>query len=121
MYTILCRTTFQSFACKDIDVGESFHQNDFTVDCNSDTYLAYAAVAGIFIAIYPIGIIVVFAALLYANRKVLGDRAGGATHIGKWWSGDLETFNFLVDGYRRTTFWFEIVDFCRCGATSMLH
>jgi hypothetical protein len=28
VYTILCRTTFQSFACMDIDDGESFHQNE---------------------------------------------------------------------------------------------
>ena len=69
--------------------------------------------AAIFIAIYPIGIIAVFVALLYLNRKVLGDQAGGAAHAGKWWAGDLETFHFLVDGYRRETFWYEIVDFFR--------
>ena len=28
VYTILCRTTFQSFACMDIDLLESFHQNE---------------------------------------------------------------------------------------------
>jgi hypothetical protein len=26
VYTILCRTTFRSFACQKIDEGESFHQ-----------------------------------------------------------------------------------------------
>jgi hypothetical protein len=26
VYTILCRTTFRSFACQEIDEGESFHQ-----------------------------------------------------------------------------------------------
>jgi hypothetical protein len=26
VYTILCRTTFRSFACQEIDAGESFHQ-----------------------------------------------------------------------------------------------
>jgi hypothetical protein len=74
-------------------------------------------VAAIFIAIYPIGIIALFVALLCANRKVLGDQAGGAAHVGKWWAGDLETFHFLVDGYRRETFWYEIVDFIRCDPT----
>ena len=66
--------------------------------------------------IYPIGIVAIFVALLYLNRKVLGDQAGGAEAADSWWSGDLETFNFLVDGYRRETFWYEIVDFLRCGA-----
>jgi hypothetical protein len=77
VYTILCRTTFQSFAGKDIDDGESYHQNDFTVDCNSDGYQVYAVFAVIFIAIYPIGIVAFFVALLYLNRKVLGGQAGG--------------------------------------------
>ena len=26
VYTILCRTTFRSFACQEIDAGESYHQ-----------------------------------------------------------------------------------------------
>lgn len=30
VYTILCRTTFRSFACHDIDM-ESFHQTDYTI------------------------------------------------------------------------------------------
>ena len=87
--------------------------NSFTVDCNSGSYRVYAIVAGVFIVIYPIGIVAVFVALLYLNRKVLGDQAGGAEAAGKWYSGDLETFHFLVDGYRRETFWYEIVDFIR--------
>ena len=63
VYTILCRTTFQSFACTEIDQDESFHQNDFTVDCNSGGYQAYSVVAAIFILIYPIGIVTIFVAL----------------------------------------------------------
>jgi hypothetical protein len=121
VYTILCRTTFQSFACKDIDEGESYHQNDFSVDCNSGGYQAYAVIAGVFIVIYPIGIVAIFVALLYLNRKVLGDQAGGAEAAGSWWSGDLETFTFLVDGYRRETFWYEIVDFIRCRTANDQH
>ena len=114
VYTILCRTTFQSFACTDIDAGESFHQNDFTVDCNSGGYQAYAVVAAIFIVIYPIGILTIFVALLYLNRHALGEQAGGGEHAGEWWSGGLETFDFLVDGYRRGAFWYEILEFLRC-------
>ena len=90
--------------------------NSFTVDCTSGGYRVYAIVAGVFIVIYPIGIVAIFVALLYLNRKVLGDQAGGAETAGKWYSGDLETFSFLVEGYRRETFWYEIVDFTRYGA-----
>ena len=67
-------------------------------------------VAGIFIAVYPIGLVALITALLYLNRDVLGERTSGADHAGKWWSGDLETFSFLVDGYRREAFWCEICE-----------
>ena len=33
VYTILCRTTFRSFACQDIDEGESFHQVSRSTRC----------------------------------------------------------------------------------------
>ena len=88
-------------------------RNSFTVDCNSDAYKAYAVFAAVFIVIYPIGIIATFVVLLYLNRHTLGDQAGGGDHCDKWWSGGLETFDFLVDGYRRGAFWYEILEFLR--------
>ena len=88
--------------------------NSFTVDCNSDDYQTYAVFAAVFIVIYPIGIIALFVALLYLNRHALGEHAGGGDHGTKWWSGGLETFDFLIDGYRRGTFWYEILEFLRC-------
>jgi hypothetical protein len=63
---------------------------------------------------YPVGIPVFFGILLYRNHSVLGSKAS-ASHISrdKWWYGDLDTFDFLVDGYRRETFWYELVEFTR--------
>lgn len=52
------------------------------------------------------GIPLMFAVLLWLNRDVLGGRVGGVRISGKWWYGDDETFNFLVDGYRPETFWY---------------
>ena len=108
VYTILCRTTFRSFACHDIE-QESYHQTDYTIDCNSSAYKAYRVVAVFFVALYPVGIVAVFAALLYLNRRVLGSHVGGAQTSHKWWYGDRETLDFLVDGYRPATFWYELV------------
>ena len=113
VYTILCRTTFRSFACQTIDEGESFHQTDYTIDCNSNEYKAYAVAAAIFICIYPVGIPSIFGFVLYWNRWVLGGNMSGGQNADKWWYGDSETLDFLVDGYRRPCFWFELVDFMR--------
>ena len=70
--------------------------------------------------IYQIGIIAIFVALLYLNRKVLGEQAGGVADTASWWSDELETFDFLVDVYRRETLWYEIVDFIRCRASIVI-
>ena len=113
VYVILCRTTFQSFAFHEIDEFQSYHSNDYSVDCNSGAYQAYAVAAAIFIAFYPVGILVLFASLLYLNRGVLSGRTSSIENDGKWWSGGRETFDFLVDGYRSETYWYEVVDFLR--------
>ena len=113
VYTILCRTTFRSFACQTIDEGESFHQTDYSIDCNSAAYKAYAVAAACFIGIYPVGIPLAFVSLLYWNRGVLGGNSSGGQDASKWWYGDITTLDFLVDGYRSPCFWFELVEFFR--------
>ena len=96
-----------------MDPGESYHRSDYTIDCNSAAYEAYAVVAIFFIFIYPIGVPTCFGALLFWNRDVLGGNLSGGQHANKWWYGDGETLDFLVDGYRAETFWFELVEFLR--------
>ena len=88
-------------------------QTDYTIDCNSNGYKAYAVVATCFIFIYPVGVPTCFGALLYWNRHVLGNNLSGGQDVDKWWYGDSETLDFLVDGYRQETFWFEEIDFLR--------
>jgi hypothetical protein len=48
--------------------------------------------------------------LLYWNRRVLGKKVSAGQNVDVWWYGDSETLDFLVDGYRPDTFWFEEVD-----------
>ena len=113
VYTILCRTTFRSFACQTIDEGESYHRTDYTIDCNSETYKAYSVAAAAFIGLYPVGIPTMFALVLYWNRSILIGNVSGGKDTDKWWYGDSDTLDFLVDGYQRHCFWFELVDFLR--------
>ena len=94
-------------------LGESFHRSDYNIDCNSDGYEAYAIVAIFFIFLYPVGVPACFGALLFWNRHVLSGNLSGGQHANKWWYGDGETLDFLVDGYRAETFWFEEVEFLR--------
>ena len=66
-----------------------------------------------FIFLYPIGVPTCFGALLFWNRDVLSGNLSGGQHADKWWYGDGDTLDFLVDGYRAETFWFEEVEFLR--------
>ena len=66
-----------------------------------------------FIFIYPVGVPACFGALLFWNRGVLGGNLSGGQNTEKWWYGNGETLDFLVDGYRAETFWFEEVEFLR--------
>ena len=99
-----------------LELRFQYRARSFTVDCNSGSYQVYTGFAAVFIVIYPIGIIALFVALLYLNRHALGEHGCGSEHANKWWSGDMETFDFLVDGYRRSTFWYEILEFLRYEA-----
>jgi hypothetical protein len=80
-------------------------QTDYTINCNSSSYQAYKVAAYLFILVYPVGVPTFFGLLLYWNRDVLGGHASGGQNTGKWWYGDGETFDFLVNGYKKDTFW----------------
>jgi hypothetical protein len=71
-------------SCTRIRVGERYHQTDYTIDCNSNAYKAYAVAATVFIFIYPVGVPTFFCFLLYHNRHILGNHAGGGDNVGKW-------------------------------------
>ena len=70
-------------------------------------------VAIAFIFLYPVGVPACFGALLFWNRRMLSGNLSGGDTTEKWWYGDGETLDFLVDGYRQETFWFEEVEFLR--------
>ena len=74
-----------------------------------DFFQGYRAAAYVFILAYPVGVPAFFGLLLYRNRHVLGRQASAGQHADKWWYGDRETLDFLVNGYRQDAFWFELV------------
>ena len=84
---------------------EEYLARDFRVDCQSQRYEDYQIYAGAMIAVYPVGIPLHYATLLWSNRVALqsGDaEAVERTHL-----------SFLVGSYKQEFFWFEVLDVLR--------
>ena len=99
---------------------------DFSTDCNSFKYTAMQLYAGLMIPIYPIGIPLLYAVLLYRSRFELYP---GLENHGFWsmltpshpsWTAPEEhqlspdhPLDFLVSAYKPRAFWFEVTECVR--------
>ena len=100
---------FQTFRCDSFEydaageVREYLH-NDYALNCQSDEYDATRGTAIFLLIIWPVGVPLLYAALLWASRAALlkGMRTtlSDATH-------------FLSGDYKSTVFWWEPVEMCR--------
>eukprot|EP00953_Heterococcus_sp_UTEX-ZZ885_P041481 21161-Heterococcus_DN1.PRE.3 len=63
---------FQTFSCDYLeDTKESWLRADYSVSCDTDKHTAYKVYAAVMIAVYPIGIPVLYATLLWRHRHSL--------------------------------------------------
>ena len=67
-------TVFGAFSCDYLkDTGESYSDGgyliaDYSIDCGTKEYALYATYSGVMVVVYPIGIPLVFALLLFRKR-----------------------------------------------------
>ena len=68
---------FQAFACDDtFDDGRAVLAADYSISCKTDRWVGFAAYAGIMVAVYPVGIVCLFSALLFKHRKAIDPPLG---------------------------------------------
>ena len=70
-YPTVSSTIFTMFSCRELDMGQSFHVYDTSIDCNGGVYRFMFFVAVVFLVLLPIGVPVTFGILLYKNRERL--------------------------------------------------
>ncbi|CAM9190499.1 unnamed protein product [Ectocarpus sp. 8 AP-2014] len=81
---------FKTFACDDEAVeGESYLRADYSIQCHTDKHGWYKVYAGVMIMVYPVGIPLLYAFILWRNREslnpcvktgaVVNPRADGST------------------------------------------
>ena len=63
------------FACRELDMGQSYHVYDTSIDCNGESYRLMRVVAIVMMLVLPVGIPAAFGALLYRNRAALSGAA----------------------------------------------
>jgi hypothetical protein len=107
VYPTISSVVLRTFVCKPIQTlneetwtieEKSFLRADFSIVCGEGAYPSYAALAGIFTVLYPIGIPAFFFGMLYKYRYRL-DETGIRAQLG-----------FLYDAYTRDMWWFEMLD-----------
>eukprot|EP00752_Nemacystus_decipiens_P008148 g7287.t1 len=72
VFTSTSTVVFKTFACDGEAVeGESFLRADYSLSCNTTRHTWYKVYAGIMIVVYPIGIPLLYAYILWINRESL--------------------------------------------------
>ncbi|CAN0047697.1 unnamed protein product, partial [Ectocarpus fasciculatus] len=81
VFTSTSTVVFKTFACDDQAVeGESYLRADYSLSCNTTTHTWYKVYAGIMIVVYPIGIPLLYAFILWINRDALNPQPRPEAH-----------------------------------------
>eukprot|EP00752_Nemacystus_decipiens_P011444 g10163.t1 len=135
-YSTVSTVIFQTFTCDELaDVDERWLRADYGIDCDSSKHKAFQLYAGFMILVYPVGIPIVFAVMLWRKRSIInppkdilppggvlnfpssGQGAGGAERYGRpnepdprLSDGRIAQTAFLWRAYRPGAYYFEVVE-----------
>ncbi|CAN0594056.1 unnamed protein product, partial [Ectocarpus sp. 12 AP-2014] len=107
VYSPVSSTIFQTFSCETLDDGKTYLRADYRIDCDSSKHLAMEIYAGLMIFVYPIGIPLVYAALLFGGRDALKIAA-----VPNMEQSRVQAAVHLSSPYRPGCFYYEIIE---CG------
>lgn len=111
VYSSVSATLFRSFACEELDDGKNYLRADYRIECDSPRHAADQVYAGFMILLYPVGIPVFYAALLFRNRSVFIDKVGREQDF------SVKTTTDLWKPYKPDRFYYEVVE---CGRRILL-
>ena len=102
LYPLLSRTAFHMFGCQTLDTGESWHLDDYAIDCGSSTHKSFVIAALVAVCVYPVGIPLGFLVILWRdernrNRTNVAGNDGGSE------------YDFLRQDYSPRYYYFECI------------
>ena len=109
VYSSVSSTVFRMFACDPLDDGNTYLRADYRIICTDTKHKLHQAYAAVMIVVYPVGIPLLYAVLLFRYRRVLSDDEANkskAQPIADLWAP-----------YRPTVFYYEIIE---CGRRIIL-
>ncbi|CAN0521707.1 unnamed protein product, partial [Scytosiphon promiscuus] len=108
VYATVSSSVFHTFDCDDLDTGSSFIRSDHSLECYTTTHKIFMAYAGVMVAVFPLGIPLCYAFVLYRNRDSLKVEVGSeanTTHVA--------SFRELWEPYRPQVYFYEVVECLR--------
>jgi hypothetical protein len=84
LYPTLSSTVFRMFVCRELDYGERWHRDQYSIDCNSPKHEKFQAFAIMGALVYPFGVPATFFFMMYRHREALS--GGNAKHFGNMYS-----------------------------------
>jgi hypothetical protein len=104
VYPSLTYFVFQVFRCETFDDGSKLLRADYSIDCDADTHAKYVAFSGCMIFVYPLGVPLVFLAILWQYKKEISDVQLRESTYAK-----SKHLAFFYADYRCEFWWWEIV------------
>ena len=105
VYSPVSYRIFQTFACDELDDGETYLRADYSLSCLTARHSWYKVYAFIMVGVYPVGIAAAFAGLLVWHRCDLA-KPDRRTML------HLKPLNGLWASYKPSRYYYEIVE---CG------
>ncbi|CAM9138813.1 unnamed protein product, partial [Hapterophycus canaliculatus] len=109
VYSSVSSMVFQTYACETLDDEIEYLRADYRIRCTGAKHKAFELYAGFMVVIYPVGIPLLYAILLYRRRDILSD-----VHADK---AAAQPISSLWEPYRPERFYYEVIE---CGRRIML-
>ena len=111
---------FQTFACDRLDDGENYLRADYRIHCDSQKHVAFTIYSSFMTTLYAIGIPVLFAGLLFKDRRLLAataHRSNSRNNDARADNPHLLPTSQLWGPYRPKRFYYEVIE---CGRRILL-
>ena len=100
-FPLVSSRAFQALECEEFDDGSRFLSADYSLDCDDAEYRRVYDLAWVAIALYPVGVPLLYLTLLWCARKAI--RTERPTALSR-------SLTFLHQDYELSMYWWEMVD-----------
>ena len=100
-FPLVSSRAFQALECEEFDDGTRFLRADYSLDCNDAQHRRVFFLAWVAIALYPVGVPLLYLTLLLCARKAILTEQPTALS---------RSLTFLHQDYELSMYWWEIVE-----------